>query len=500
MANNFFLKLSRFFLYLAPFSVIIVSRSTLFPFIVGKYVFFRIIVELALISFIWAWAFQSKEVRPLRGSTSKKLRLIREEVEPRKVKIPQILKSPLVIAVFVFTAIFLLAGFFGYDPSASFWSNFERGEGGLQMIHLFVFFILLVLLFRDEKSWRKMLKVFLLAAVLAITYGLLASLQYTDVEYNEAGGIVGGGWWYKTLSLFVGPSLKDAHNRFSGSFGNPAYLGTFMIFALFFTAILLLGKRVDSDMQRKPALNIDKFASYKKGLLAGLSILFFIALFLSRTRGAFLGLGVGIVVGLIYFFFSLPKGRLKNIILITFIILIVLAGLGFVYNSRGGGYRIFDINLNNQTFQTRLLLWKQALKITAERPLLGWGPENFSIALEKHYLPQFDVWFDRAHNVFFDYLAETGILGLLSYLGIFAAFYWRFFKGVIANTPARPPAGEFKNKYTNKISDALIFALPIAHLVQGIVLFEVLPIYIGLFLFLAFANYKFNQQEPEKRN
>ena len=466
MANNFFLKLSKFFLYLAPFAVIIVSRSTLFPFIVGKYVFFRIVVELALICFLWAWARGEIKISNLKSQISK----------------------PLLIAVSVFVLIFLLAGFFGYNPSASFWSNFERGEGGLQMLHLFVFFILLVLLFRDEKSWRKMLKILLLAAILAIVYGILASLQYIDVVYNEAGSIISGGWWYKTFQVFVGPSLKNAHERVSGSFGNPAYLGTYMIFALFFTVILLLEKRANSDVQRKPALNRSKFASYKKWFLAGLSVLFFTALFFSRTRGAFLGLGIGIVAGLIYFFFSLPKGRLKNTILISLVVLTVAAGLAFVYNSRGGGYRIFDINLGTQTFQTRFLLWKQALKITAERPLLGWGPENFSLALEKYYLPQFDVWFDRAHNVFFDYLAETGILGLLSYLGIFAAFYRQFFKGVIANA-------RIKNKYANKINDTLLFALPIAHLVQGIVLFEVLPIYISLFLFLAFANYKFGEQE-----
>ena len=477
MTNNFFLKLSKFFLYLAPFAVIIVSRSTLFPFIVGKYVFFRIVVELALICFLWAWARGEIKISNLES---------------------QILK-PLVIVVSIFTLIFLLAGFFGYNPSASFWSNFERGEGGLQMLHLFVFFILLVLLFRDEKTWRKMLKIFLLAAVLAIVYGILASLQYIDVEYSESGSIVGSGWWHKVFQIFVGPSLKNAHERFSGSFGNPAYLGTYMIFALFFTVILLLEKRANSDVQRKPALNRSKFASYKKWFLAGLSVLFFTALFFSRTRGAFLGLGIGIVAGLIYFFFSLPKGRLKNTILISLVVLTVAAGLAFVYNSRGGGYRIFDINLGTQTFQTRFLLWKQALKITAERPLLGWGPENFSLALEKYYLPQFDVWFDRAHNVFFDYLAETGILGLLSYLSIFAAFYRQLFK-----LTKRLTTNDLQQKHKphssvishqSLVSNALLFALPIAHLVQGIVLFEVLPIYISLFLFLAFANYKFGEQE-----
>ena len=58
--NNAFLKITKFFLYAAPFSAVIVSRGTLFPFIVGKYVFFRTTVALALIFFLWSWAFQTR--------------------------------------------------------------------------------------------------------------------------------------------------------------------------------------------------------------------------------------------------------------------------------------------------------------------------------------------------------------------------------------------------------------------------------------------------------
>ncbi|MEK7624343.1 MAG: O-antigen ligase family protein [Patescibacteria group bacterium] len=484
MANNFFLKLSKFFLYLAPFAAIIVSRSTLFPFIVGKYVFFRIAVDLALLSFVWAWA---------RGETQKPIFNFSFSI----------FKNPLVIAVSVFTVIFLLAGFFGYDPATSFWSNFERGEGGLQIIHLFIFFILLALLFRDEKSWRKMLIIFLLAVVLAIAYGLLAYLQYIDVKYDEAGNIISGGSWYKTFQSFVGPDLKYAHVRFSGSLGNPAYLGTYVIFALFFTAILLIKTRAYPNPNRKPMFSFHKFREFmslKNWFLAGLSVLFLTALFLSKTRGAFLGLGIGIVVSLIYFIFNLPKGRLKNTTLIALVILTIAAGTALFYNSRSGGYRIFDINFSTQTFQTRLLLWGQSLRIFKERPIFGWGPENFSIALEKHYLPQFEVWYDRAHNVFFDYLTQTGILGLLSYLGIFATFYWQFFSKTRLNAKQKlleaNKQGKGKSPITNYqslIFNSLLFALPVAYLVQGIVLFEILPIYISLFVFLAFANYKFSE-------
>ena len=114
---------------------------------------------------------------------------------------------------------------------------------------------------------------------LAIVYGALASLQYIDVQYNEAGSIIGGGSWYKTFQSFVGPSLQNADERFSGSFGNPAYLGTYMIFALFFTAVLLSKTRINPNVQHKPKLNPNKFAFYKNWFLAGLVVIFLTALF-----------------------------------------------------------------------------------------------------------------------------------------------------------------------------------------------------------------------------
>ena len=479
MINKFsLLKLSKFFLYLVPFIILIVTRSTLFPFIVGKYFFFRVFVDLALISFIWAWA---------RGETQKPIFNFSAKGGSALGGQFSIFKNPIVIAVSVFTLIFLLAGFFGYNPSASFWSNFERGEGGLQMLHLFIFFILMVLLFRDEESWRKMLKFSIWAAVLMIAYGLLAAVETKSGE--------------PVFRFFIGPNLCDPNVRFSGSLGNPAYLGTLMIFSLFFAGVLL-----------NSGWNVYK--KWLKWLFMGLFILFLLALLFSQTRGAFLGLIMGIIVGLFYLLFVLPKGRMWKILLAATVIFIILGWVVFNFRhsidlmpfcgNEGGGNRILDISPNAASFKTRLLLWKQALVLTKERPILGWGPENFSPAFEKHYRPEFTVWFDRAHNIFLDYLSQTGILGFLSYLSIFITFYWQFFKKTLINADKKPmTADKFKSAAISNQSAvirSLLFALPIAYLVQGIVLFEVLPIYICLFIFLAFANYKFSKQESGTRN
>ncbi len=201
-----FLKISKFFLYLIPFTAIIVYQGSVFPFIVGKYTFFRTTVGLALIFFMlsWAWGYfkfpfgknnvnQQKNQTP--ASWYKKI-------------------NPIAIAIFIFCFIYIISGFLGYNPNASFWSNFERGEGGLQILFLLIFFALCYFLFTDEKAWRKMFVVSVWAGVLMILYGVFGALGISD---------------------FVGSSLCY---RFGGSLGNPAYVGTFLLFSIFFATYL----------------------------------------------------------------------------------------------------------------------------------------------------------------------------------------------------------------------------------------------------------------------
>jgi O-antigen ligase len=449
-----FLKVSKFFLYLAPFSVVIVYQGTLFPFIVGKYTFFRVVVELALLFFVWGWAITRNQEPGTRNQES-------------LIPSPKLLvTSPLAIAIAIFVLIFLLAGFLGYNPSASFWSNFERGEGGFQLLHLFIFFVLLISLFKDKESWRRLFKISLLAAVLVIAYGVLGALGIKD--------FIAGGFC----------------ERFAGSLGNSAYTGAYLIFAMFFAGYLL------TEDWRKPA-------RFKKWFWLVLIVIFFAFLLLTQTRGALLGLGMGILAGMFYLFFALPAGRWRWLMLALIIVSIVSGSLAIKYRryinlapTCEAGNKILNVSFEAQTFQTRLWLWQKSWEAFKERPLLGWGPENFAPAFEKHYdNPKETAWYDRAHNIFFDYLAMTGILGLLSFIGIFAVYYWRFFK---SRNCAEEDAKQRENKQKSTVNGqqstvqrALLFALPIAYLVQGLVLFDVLPIYISLFLFLAFSVYKF---------
>jgi len=455
---NFF-KISKFFLFASVLCIVVVTVSTLFPFIVGKYVWFRTSVDLALIFFLLGLLLNRQE-----SAKNPSLPAGRDMNQ----RLKELFKRPLVIAVSIFAAVFLLACFFGVDPKWSFWSNFERGEGGFQILHFYLFFLLLVLLFREEKDWRNIFIMMLIGGAGMALYGVLAGF---GVEH------------------FIGVKFGEPSFRFQGSIGNSAYVAAFSIFAMFYSAYILLSK-------------------YRNKLFSlGASVFWFsIALFLAvffaaATRGAFLGLIAAIVVFVFYLVFNSRRWRKWLLGGVLFILLaagsmIALKDASFVKSLPFS--RVFDISFTTKTFADRAIMWETAINGWKERPLLGWGPENYLKIFDrrfnvKYFNPAqgFGAWFDRAHNIYLDYLAETGILGLLSFLGIWFVFFWQFFKKKTLINADKNIRINQQNQHEPAVLKALILALPVAYLVQGIVLFDVLPIYLNIFLFLAFVTYRF---------
>ena len=77
--------------------------------------------------------------------------------------------------------------------------------------------------------------------------------------------------------------------------------------------------------------------------------------------------------------------------------------------------------LNEESSLARPVVWERAIESIKERPLLGWGPENFQFAFSRHFDNRLyldrggrEIWFDKAHNFTIDTLVEVGIVGLVS--------------------------------------------------------------------------------------
>lgn len=460
-------RISKFFLYATVFCVVIVSTSTLFPFIVGKYAWFRSGVDLALIFFLLGLILDANAKRYLE-------------------RLKAVLRSPLAVAISIFTLVFLLACFFGVRPHFSFWSNFERGEGGLQILHLCVFFLLLTTLFDEEAAWRRLFWCSIAAALLMIGYGVGAGLKYVDVKtatsvqngQSVEQPLNDGGPLYHTFQGFVGPAFSTPGYRFQGSIGNPAYVATYLIFILFYVLYLFINR------ERKRG---------RGAWFTALGAIFLAFFVLAATRGAFVGLIAAIVAGLAYLAYAKKPLRKWLIgaaagVVILVAIFVSLKDTPFV--SRLPGARLLDLSTNTETFSWRRIMWHTAFTAAKDRPLLGYGPENFIKVFDRYFEPRYYKqggvfeWYDRAHSLIFDALAETGFLGLLSYLGVFAVLFWGILRKK-SNQAGLPPG------QVAAASTILFIALPVAYLVQGLVLFDILPIYLNLFIFFAFACYRF---------
>jgi O-antigen ligase len=93
-------------------------------------------------------------------------------------------------------------------------------------------------------------------------------------------------------------------------------------------------------------------------------------------------------------------------------------------------YSATNLNMQNRDSE-RLYKWQMATAVFLDHPLLGVGLDNYlSIPDYDRYLPPAarERQPSNAHNIFFHILAETGILGLFSFLAMFGAilvYCWR---------------------------------------------------------------------------
>jgi len=110
-----------------------------------------------------------------------------------------------------------------------------------------------------------------------------------------------------------------------------------------------------------------------------------------------------------------------------------------------------------------------------EKPLLGWGQDNFPYVFAKYHDPHMygqEPWFDRSHNVFFDWLIAAGALGLLSHLALY---------GVAAYLT-------LKTRGFSKGEKSLIYGVLIAQFVNNLFIFDNLASYILFFALLAYIS------------
>ncbi len=412
-------KVVKFFIYLTFFvPLLVLPTSFIFPFIVPKILAFRSLVELMIAGYILLLFINWQEFKPKFSWLS--------------------------LAVGAFFISFAISTFTGVDWYHSFWDNHERMLGLFTIFHYVAYYFICTSIFKTWDDWQKALKMFLVAGSLVMLVGMVQVLSPNLL-------------------------LNQGSSRVIATLGNAIYVGGYGLFLMFVSFLLFI----------KEGNKIWKWAESLMAVLA------FFGLIFSGTRGSILGLIVGVGFAMVSYIIVLrdfPKTRkvLSGVVVLGVALIVLL------YNFRESAFvqKIPAVNRAVLTSFTvikdspRWIAWGSAVESWKEKPIFGWGPNNFFYAFNKYYQPKSlrfgygETWFDNAHNVIVNTLAVQGAVGLVTYTVIFIG-------AIVVLVLARR-----KNNLNIHIT-VLGIAFLISHLVQNITVFENPTSYLYFMFWLA---------------
>ncbi len=259
-----------------------------------------------------------------------------------------------------------------------FYGAFGRNTGALTYISLAVILVA-VSTFKEFSSYVKIVKAFVIAAVVNIAYSLFAEAGYDVFTWSNP---------------FNGAAL--------GTFGNPNFIGAFMgifVSTMFVALIAHWTERI-------------------KLLIASIGILFgAIVIKLSDAlQGAIIPIFGVSALSLIYLkYFPKYKG-FRITISVVYFLGFILGGLGIL--NRGPLAQF----LYKPSLTFRGEYWQTGINMGLDKPMFGVGIDSYGSYFRTFrnesatVLPGIDVTTDAAHNVFIDIFSGGGFALLFLYL------------------------------------------------------------------------------------
>lgn len=266
--------------------------------------------------------------------------------------------------------------------------------------------------------------------------------------------------------------VQDVQNRVFASFGQPNWLAAYLVM-LIPLAIHLFKEKITKTIDLKKSGANCSWKNYLQLIFYFISAnLMWLALIFTKSRSGLAGLAVGLIL---YFSLSiikswqnkknlvsqiaLTKQKLINLFYKNFFIpcgfIILSLIFGTIYTPSLKDWLSKTKSWTSQTVATiniadaeliptaggtesgaiRKIVWQGAIKIWQRYPIFGSGVETFAYSyyqdrpMDHNLISEWDFLYNKAHNEFLNFLATSGIVGLLAYISLLcASFYFGFKK------------------------------------------------------------------------
>ncbi|MFC2061958.1 tetratricopeptide repeat protein [Elusimicrobiota bacterium] len=292
----------------------------------------------------------------------------------------------------LFPAIFfLLTGVVSFMLSPFKLETFEPGL--LRRVSYLGIFIVAIYEFNREEDFSRILNWMLVTCFFVVTYGVI---QYLGLDWHIWKGAFG--------------------QRVFSTFGNPNFFAAWivLILPLVFAKILIT----------------------RQWYYVVLALGIFFNIYITGTKGSWVGLGVEISVFVVLATLYLIRGNprlLKKVALGMIISVFLVTTVGIVW---------FSVK-RIESIRFRLFTWGATMKMISE-PIysspfkslaIGQGIETFKLIYPSYRRPEIfhiegkhNTETDHAHNEFFEILYDEGFLGLIMYLWLLFIIYYAALK------------------------------------------------------------------------
>ncbi|MFH0792057.1 MAG: O-antigen ligase family protein [bacterium] len=308
--------------------------------------------------------------------------------------------------IIAFIALFLAYGLstaLSVDIHNSLWGAPYRAGGMVNLFFLFIYTALAYLLI-SRTVFIKLFKVAVFAGLAVAIIGLCQRF-----------GIL------KTI-------FQQTIINITSTIGGPNFLSLYLLILLFVAIYLFIRE-----------------TKVRSRIIYGTIVAIFITtIFFCISQATYLGLAAGTVYLVLFF----PKKNrwlsVARIAIMTVIVVVVSMTAYLKVNPANplSKVALFSWHID----ESRMSAWKVSIEAIKNRPLLGYGSENYAIAFNRYYdpkLPEIQMdpyykssWWDKPHNVFIEIAVNNGILGLIAYLSFFGLLIWKLIKVRFASNKA----------------------------------------------------------------
>lgn len=301
-------------------------------------------------------------------------------------------RHPVFLCAIGLIAVLGLSTLLSTAPMASFWGEYERQQGYVMFLYYAMFFLTVLSHLKNKGQVARLFAVVTLSGLIVAGYGVLQKFG-VDPFFND----------WVTVS-FLGRIFSTA--------GQPNFLAQFLV------VILPVSCGAAIFLKRSTFFLVS-------------SLVMLAALLFTLSRSAWLGLLAAILCAQIAlsYYYKRPLLRLigAGIVVVFFVVALAanaLSGTDFVPEN-GFLARFTFVGENMRSIQSRAVIWPVALRVIADHPLLGNGPDTFSIDYPRYLNPaifgfeNLHSTVDRAHNEILDMALAGGAVGLALYLLVF---------------------------------------------------------------------------------